>query len=525
MLVGLIGSVIAGAGLRIAHYLSNRALWFDEYMLALNIFSRSYTGLLQPLDHNQGAPLGFLLLEKFSVTVLGPTEVALRLFPLLAGLLALLLFAVLVQRTTDQPTALMATVLFAFSYPLLYYSAETKQYSVDVFVTVFLLAASVYLERWRSPWLSACCYGLMGAGAVWLSHAAVFVLAGILVADGWRTLRQRAWSQLWVVVLPLFFWGPSFVGTYLVSLANLSRNQDLLTYWHDSFLPLPPRSWQDLRLLWRIGVDVFALPLGLALPFVATLGLVRGVWAWRREPLLLRLVLPIGAVAGASALHIYPFRGRLILFVAPLLLLVIAIGLVALWRDGGQSWGLLIPMVVLSAHPIWLAIISRFWPDTWSPACVPSQLGTWIDICMVGGLVIGLLRVHRTRIPRMLSMLLLGTGLLVLALDLRQATAQPEPTCFMPDWKRVAQVIRARRSADEPVVITGWDALPLQRYLSDVPVLLSFQLEEQLTAARSSGAYLLVYSQFSTPLRALGAHEVELVEPAPTVRLTRYLAP
>ena len=81
-----------GAMLRLTQYLSNRSLWLDESSLALNIVNRSFSQLLKPLDYGQGAPLGFLILERLAVHVFGTHEYALRLFPFLCGIISLLLF-------------------------------------------------------------------------------------------------------------------------------------------------------------------------------------------------------------------------------------------------------------------------------------------------------------------------------------------------------------------------------------------------------------------------------------------------
>jgi predicted membrane-bound mannosyltransferase len=73
-----------GIILRIWQYAANRSLWLDEAALALNIVNRSFIGLLLPLDNNQQAPLGFLIIQKAFTIVLGNSEYSLRLFPLLA---------------------------------------------------------------------------------------------------------------------------------------------------------------------------------------------------------------------------------------------------------------------------------------------------------------------------------------------------------------------------------------------------------------------------------------------------------
>ena len=85
----VITSILLGLTFRIAHYCSNRSLWFDEAQLALHIVNRSFSGLTQPLDNMQGAPIGFLMIEKAFVSSLGNADYVLRLFPLLSGCVSL----------------------------------------------------------------------------------------------------------------------------------------------------------------------------------------------------------------------------------------------------------------------------------------------------------------------------------------------------------------------------------------------------------------------------------------------------
>src|SRR5512134_330155 len=124
--------LLVGMVLRLRQYLTSRSLWVDEAMLALNVVNRSLAGLVQPLDYDQGAPLGFLLVEKLVQLLLGKHELVLRLFPLLAGLLSLGLFALLLRRMEMRGAGgLTALALFALNPRLIYYSSEVKQYILD----------------------------------------------------------------------------------------------------------------------------------------------------------------------------------------------------------------------------------------------------------------------------------------------------------------------------------------------------------------------------------------------------------
>src|SRR5689334_4796436 len=111
-----------GCLLRVLEYLLNRSLWLDEAYLALNILHRPWAGLLRPLDNHQGAPIIFLLLEKLASLRLGSSEYALRLLPLLAGIVSMLLFYKLAGKAISGIAVPIALGLFAISPSLIYYS-------------------------------------------------------------------------------------------------------------------------------------------------------------------------------------------------------------------------------------------------------------------------------------------------------------------------------------------------------------------------------------------------------------------
>src|ERR1700686_4446208 len=113
--------IVFGALLRLTQFLSNRSLWLDEAKLALNIVNRSFVQLFKPLDYGQGAPIGFLMLERSALHLFGSGEYALRLFPFLSGMISLLLFYQLAKQSVPS-AAPIAMGLFATSAPLIYYS-------------------------------------------------------------------------------------------------------------------------------------------------------------------------------------------------------------------------------------------------------------------------------------------------------------------------------------------------------------------------------------------------------------------
>src|SRR5919108_4459142 len=125
IIIGLI--LLAGFLLRLRQYLTGRSLWLDEAMLALNIVNHDFGDLFKPLDYDQGAPIGFILVEKTFSLMFGKNEFSLRLFPFLVGLVSLWLFYLLLKHFTRGPTLWVGLALFAFNPRLVYYSSEVKQ--------------------------------------------------------------------------------------------------------------------------------------------------------------------------------------------------------------------------------------------------------------------------------------------------------------------------------------------------------------------------------------------------------------
>ena len=147
--------VLVGAALRLAAYFSARSLWLDEAMLANNIVGRTFVALLGPLGENQSAPWLFLFGERATAMLLGPNELALRLLPLIAGILLPWIVWRTASKLADRETGIIAAAIAALSPLLLYYSNEVKPYGTDalvsatlVFVTLRVLENAADRRRW-----------------------------------------------------------------------------------------------------------------------------------------------------------------------------------------------------------------------------------------------------------------------------------------------------------------------------------------------------------------------------------------
>ncbi len=312
--------LLIGLILRLRQYLSGRSLWADEAMLALNIVNRNFAQLFQPLEYDQGAPIGFLLVEKVFNSILGRTEFVLRLFPLLAGFISLWLFYLLAKKTLQGAGFYLALALFAFNPQLVYYTSESKQYIADVAVTLGLLVLAIPIFRDEINKKKFFLLGGAGILALWFSHPALFVLAGIGIALFVRFLQKRDYPNLRGTIFTGFFWLTNLALLYFINLRHLSRNEYLASYWSDGFVPLPP--WSDLNWITDLVPYQFNIHY---IPLLAVISILLGWFVLFREQRSLALAIAFTALFAfaASALRLYPVNGRLSLFLIPLGILLL----------------------------------------------------------------------------------------------------------------------------------------------------------------------------------------------------------
>lgn len=336
--------LLLGALLRIRQYLADRSLWLDEALFALSLIGKAPGDLLAGLAYNQTAPFGFLALELASLRLLGTSEYALRLVPLLAGLVSLPLFLRVARGLLGPVGLTTAAALFACSASLTYYAAEAKSYALDVAVALALYALVFWVRARRLTLRPSLLLAGAGLVAVWFSHPAAFVLAvagGGLLLEAWVA---RDWPRVRRLVIVGASWLLSFLAAYLLTQASLSdaTARYLARFWGFAFPPWPP-SAGTARWLLRRGSELFQEFAGLSPPALAAALFGLGLWAAarRRQWALWYLIAPAALVLVASIPGKYPFFGRLLLFLVPGIIIAVARGVELLWQWRGAAGRLL----------------------------------------------------------------------------------------------------------------------------------------------------------------------------------------
>jgi len=344
--------VCLGILILLSEYARNRSLWLDEALLSLNILERSFSGLLSPLSYPQWAPVGYLLVEKFLVVLLGGSEYVLRLFPLLCGVASIVLFSRLVRRILDPLGAMIALGLFVVTDPLIYYASEAKPYSCDVTVSLLLLLQSIEFLEEAPSLRTAVTLGIAGALAVWFSYPAVFVLGACGVVLLLSVLHDRNSPRLAALGATFATWAVGTAACWQMSRRSLARNEFLELFWNAAFLPSPLAG----RWICAVAADYLGfLDLTPWRPMLAALipyGAASLLIHQRR--FLLAASLTVGLTLAASYLHRYPVYQRFLLFWVPPTIVLVAAGSSLVLQTLGKLRAELplVATVVLFAAPV-----------------------------------------------------------------------------------------------------------------------------------------------------------------------------
>jgi len=333
-----------GIAQRLVRYFLRFPVWGDEAFVCLNLMDRDYLGLTRPLLFDQVAPLLFLWGEETVYGLLGGSELALRLLPVLAGVGSLFLFARLAFAVLRPSAALLAAGILAVSYYPVRHSCEVKPYAFDLFLSLLLLTPAVLWlrrpdQRRHLVFLTAAVPLALAS-----SYPAAFTAGAVSFALFPAVCRRRDGRSWLLYVLFNLLAIATFVGLFLG--VGQGQHDSMTTgcrgYWDAWFPPA------DLRELprWLLAVhagNMLAYPAGGrdgASTITLLLCLIGGVYlARRRHDLLVLLLMPFVLTFLAAVLGQYPYGGsaRIAQHLAPSICLLAGAGAAALLRQTRPS--------------------------------------------------------------------------------------------------------------------------------------------------------------------------------------------
>jgi hypothetical protein len=325
----LILFIASGFFLSLINFSNNRSLWLDEASLALNIVNKSTNELFVPLDNNQVAPIGFLMIEKAFSKLGKGTDWSLRLFPMISFFISVLLVYPLSLRVIREKNfALFATAFYGLSYYAISYSSEVKQYMTDVLTCLIILLFTINFDKNKSSKNQLLTYSLTGVIAIWFSNISIILLfsAGIYIL---HRVKKRTLRYVDASII-LSSWLTSFAIYYVLFIHNHPTQPSMISYWSKAgaFLPSNVFSADFCSAMYHKAVALFGL-LGIktlslfAVPFFCS-GLL--FLAKKDKSILHLLTLPIALHLALSYFKVYPFDLRLILYLLPVLVIIITSG-------------------------------------------------------------------------------------------------------------------------------------------------------------------------------------------------------
>ena len=300
----------------------------------------SFKDLFLELPFGQRAPFGLALVWKGLLALQADGRHLLRLPALVAGIAQLPLFWAATKGLDQGQKAPVAVLwIMAVAPNLILFGSQVKPYVFDVFFSTLLLylARPFLLPGWPGPGRAIALFA-----GVWISlffsYPSWFVAAGLCCALFIHNGFKRPW-----------LWGGLGLGSLLIVLfiwSGSGQTGDFLqTFWAEGY-PRAAGWWWFMALAQSLfgGLssptflatkDLFYLFGWLYLPLCvfAFLRLRRQ----KRYGLLGLLLLPSLFCLAAAALHAYPYRGRLILFMMPQIHLLLAWGLPGLASRPGPT--------------------------------------------------------------------------------------------------------------------------------------------------------------------------------------------
>lgn len=346
-------TLLLGVLLRIILFLQNRNLIIDEANIVRNLAERGFAELAQPLSHEQYAPPVFLWIEKLISILFGYGESALRAFPLLCGIAALLVFYRIGVRFISKTALLIPVALFAFGPIYVRYSTELKQYMPDTLIALLLIRAAISWDTDKMPKRKFLLYwALAGSLAIWSSMPSVFILAGVGVYYAWPFFKKRNFKGFLPLLIVGSIWIIQFTFYYSIILKKQIGSEYLQNYHRPFFinaLTTNAVEWKQngLLLLDVLGNAAGHSKLSLFLSsFFVLSGMI--ILLLKRERAFFLIALPVLIVLLAAALHQFSLIERVVLFMMPLLLFLIGYAI-----DEAIRKKLTVPVLLAGIYLIW----------------------------------------------------------------------------------------------------------------------------------------------------------------------------
>lgn len=318
-----------GVFLRSTYFFYNRSMWFDETSLAFNILDKNWWEFFLPLAHRQTAPVFFMILTK-CLSIEAYPEMSMRIIPFISGLAGIGVFLIFVQKFIQNKWGqIFAFGFFCFNTQLIFYSQEFKQYGSDALFFMLVLLSAFSLKFKEASQKKLFFYGLLYALAIGCSQTAIFgatvVFSDILLTTPFVRFKKPFfhWKNIgkyMTLTLPFVL---TFIPFFLTQFYFHPEKEYFSGWWAkeggffaDNFTHNKNLFWTNMRFFFPFDNIELLFVAGLML-----LGFILFLINLKNKESRL-IVLSILLAFTLTALKIYPFLNRIILYILPLFLIL-----------------------------------------------------------------------------------------------------------------------------------------------------------------------------------------------------------
>ena len=146
------------------------------------------------------------------------------------------------------------------------------------------------------------------------------------------SISKKEWLRVWKLSITFSICFFSFIANYIFYIQNLTKNFGMdmksMLMASNAYMPVPPRSVSDIKWFIDLFFGIFDNPVGIAFTGIASLAFIIGcisMYSCRKKSFFI-ITSPLMLTFLAGVLHQYALKDRLMLFLLPSILLLIAEG-------------------------------------------------------------------------------------------------------------------------------------------------------------------------------------------------------
>ncbi len=308
-----------GIYLRTRLYLFKAEFWLDEVMFALSFIDKGIGALFLPLEAEQKAPPLYLCSVYFIVKFLGFNEYSFRFISYISGCLSVIAFYFLLNAyVKDNIGKTFALFLFAISIPLIYNSAEFKPYSSDTLICILLFlfyryiySKNIVLIKGGGNFKQALFYTLMTVLLIFFSFPSAFIILSMVITN---CIFNRKITLTSISITT----GIIISGT-IIYLMDTNVYPFMRNFWWE-------HETKSIEYMFLTSINYFMDKVGnnFSYQFLSLVLLVLIILFKETKHTAVFCLLCIAGPIIASILKLYPFEDRLVLFLLPIFLFLIA---------------------------------------------------------------------------------------------------------------------------------------------------------------------------------------------------------